>query len=73
MLLRRQHRSAHLALAEFVLAEIEATERPTAATAEAMWDVSRRLEKYGWSSEATVARVRAGAAVPRRGRVDRGR
>jgi tetratricopeptide (TPR) repeat protein len=71
MLLRRQHRSAHLALAEFALTEIEATERPTAATAEAMWEVSRRLEQFGWSSEATAARVRAGQLFLGAGEVDR--
>ena len=69
--LRRQHRSAHLALAEFALAEIEATEQPTAATADTMWEVSRRLDQFGWSSEATAARVRAGQLFLGAGEVDR--
>jgi tetratricopeptide (TPR) repeat protein len=68
---RRQHRSSWEAMADYVQAEIEATERPTAATAETMWEVSRRLDRYGWSSEATAARVRAGQLFLGAGDVDR--
>jgi tetratricopeptide (TPR) repeat protein len=70
-LLRRQHRSAHLALAEYVRGEIEALERPSADVAEALWEVSRRLERYGWSSEAATARVRAGQLFLGAGELDR--
>ena len=52
-------------------AEITATEKPTVATAQALWDVSRRLDQYGWSSEATGARVRAGQLFLGAGVVDR--
>jgi tetratricopeptide (TPR) repeat protein len=58
---RRQHRSSWEAVADFVHAEIEATEQqPSAAVAESLWEVSRRLERFGWSSEATTAQVQAG-------------
>lgn len=70
-LLRRQHRSAHLALADLLRGEIEARERPSADVAEALWEVSQRLAKYGWSSEATTARVRAGQLFLSAGKVDR--
>jgi tetratricopeptide (TPR) repeat protein len=68
---RRQHRSSWEAAADYVHAEIEATEKPTASTAEVMWEVTRRLEQFGWSSEATAARVRAGQLFLGAGDVDR--
>jgi tetratricopeptide (TPR) repeat protein len=68
---RRQHRSSWEAVADFVHAEIEATEQPSAAVAESLWEVSRRLERFGWSSEATTAQVRAGQLFLATGDVDR--
>lgn len=59
-LLRRQRRSASLALAEFTRAEIDADEHPGESSGEALWEISGRLERYGWSGEAMAARVRAG-------------
>jgi tetratricopeptide (TPR) repeat protein len=68
---RRQHRSSWEAMAEYVRGEIEALERPSAHVAEALWDVSRRLERFGWSSEAATARVRAGQLFLGAGELDR--
>ncbi len=68
---RRQHRSSWEAMAEYVRAEIEASERPSAAVSESLWDVSRRLDRFGWSSEAATARVRAGQLFLGAGEVDR--
>jgi tetratricopeptide (TPR) repeat protein len=68
---RRQHRSAWEAMADYVETEIVARDEPTAATAQAMDDVSRRLEEFGWSTEAATARVRAGQLFLGVGQVDR--
>jgi tetratricopeptide (TPR) repeat protein len=69
-LLRRQRRSAHLALADLLRGEIDALERPSAQVGDALYEVSLRLEQYGWSSEAASARVRAGQLLLAAGSVE---
>ena len=68
---RRQHRSSWEAMADYVHAEIEATEQPSVTVAQSLWEVSRRLDRFGWSSEATAAQVRAGQLFLVAGEVDR--
>jgi tetratricopeptide (TPR) repeat protein len=68
---RRQHRSSWEAMADYVHAAIEATEHPSAAVGESLWEVSRRLDRFGWSSEAAAAQVRAGQLFLAAGAVDR--
>jgi tetratricopeptide (TPR) repeat protein len=70
-LLRRQHRSASLILAQFALAEMEATEQPSAAAGDALWELAGPLERFGWTGEAMAARVRAGQLLLDAGELDR--
>ncbi|MBA3287847.1 MAG: CHAT domain-containing protein, partial [Acidimicrobiia bacterium] len=55
--LRRQHRRAWAALAEFVLDEIDAVGRSDVALAEDFADLAGRLDQHGWSGQAVAARV----------------